>query len=158
VAFVINRKDYYFGQERPLFSPMHRLFKKENLIGWHGDLHETPQVTGQTGYLKNYFLHFTHIDIDSMFKNTAEWSTKEAKLRIAANHPPIVAWRLVRVFLTAFWNSFVTQKGYTCGTAGWIEAIYQGCSMFFTYAKVWEMQNRATIQSNYAELDKQYSE
>lgn len=157
-GYVINRKDYYFGQERPLFSPMHRLFKKASLKGWEGELHETPLVEGPVGHLTHYFLHFTHTDIDSMFKNTMSWSTKEARLRFHANHPPVVWWRLPRVFFTGFWNSFVTQKGYTCGTAGWIEAMYQGCSLFFTYAKLWEMQNDNKIRQSYAELDKAYAD
>lgn len=156
-GYVINRKDYYFGIERPLYSPMHRLFKKENLKGWHGELHETPKVDGSIGYLSNYFLHFTHTDIDSMFKNTMSWSSKESQLRFDAGHPPVVWWRLIRVFVTGFWGSFVTQKGYTCGTAGWVEALYQGCSMFFTYAKLWELQNKQIIQRNYEQLDKPYS-
>jgi glycosyltransferase involved in cell wall biosynthesis len=156
-VYIIDRKDFYFGGPRPLSSPMHRLMKKENLTSWVGDLHETPQVTGDSSKLQNYLLHFTHLDIDSMLRNTLEWSTKEAQLRISQNHPPIVWWRLIRVFATGFWNSFVTQQGYKCGTAGWVEAMYQGFSLFLTYAKVWEMQNKDKIRDNYNELDKSFS-
>ncbi len=156
-VYVINRKDFYFGESRPIYSPMHRLMKKDKLKSWVGDLHETPQITGETGQLQNYLLHFTHIDIDSMLQNTLKWSTKEANLRVSQNHPPIVWWRLVRVFLTGFWDSFITQQGYKCGTAGWVEAMYQGCSLFLTYAKVWELQNKEKIENSYNELDKPFS-
>lgn len=156
-AYIINRKDYYFGQGRPQFSPMHRLFKKSSLTGWHGQLHETPNVTGTIGHIPEYFLHFTHLDIDSMLTNTQKWSTKEAKLRFDANHPPVVWWRLIRVFFSGFWNSFVTQQGYKCRTAGWIEALYQGASLFLTYAKLWEMQNSEKIKKDYADLDRPFT-
>jgi glycosyltransferase involved in cell wall biosynthesis len=155
-AYVINRKDFYFGVERPLFSPMQRLFQKAALKGWHGDVHETATVDGQIGYITSYFLHFTHIDLNSMLTNTMRWSDTEAGLRFTQRHPPIVWWRLVRVAGTGFWNSFVTQQGYKCGTAGWIEALYQGFSLFITYAKLWELQNRDKIDQAYQNLESPY--
>jgi glycosyltransferase involved in cell wall biosynthesis len=155
-AYIINRKDFYLGAERPLFSPMHRFFKRSDLKNWHGDLHETPNFEGTLGTMHNYFLHFTHINLNSMLENTILWSDREATLRFNANHPPVVWWRLIRVFLTGFYNSFITQQGYKCGTQGWIEAIYQGCSMFITYAKLWEMQNQKQINSSYQKLDEPY--
>ncbi len=155
-GFIINREDYYFGNKRPLFSPMHRLFRRSALKQWKGALHETPEVDGLITALKNPLLHFTHTDINSMLLNTIPWSDTEAELRFKAGHPPIVGWRLVRVFLTGFWNSYITQQGYKCGTAGWVEAIYQGCSLFITYAKLWELQNKEQITSSYRNLDKDF--
>ncbi|MDQ3098865.1 MAG: glycosyltransferase family 2 protein [bacterium] len=156
-GYIINREDYYFGSKRPLFSPMHRLFKRASLKSWQGEVHETPVLEGLISTLRNPLLHFTHIDMNSMLINTISWSDKEAKLRFESGHPPVVWWRLIRVFLTGFWNSFVTQQGYKNGTSGWVEAMYQGCSLFITYAKLWEMQNRETISSAYQNLDKPYS-
>jgi (heptosyl)LPS beta-1,4-glucosyltransferase len=158
VAYIINRKDFYFGKPRPVFSPMHRLMKREALIGWFGDIHETPKIEGTIGTLASYFLHFTHTDLNTMLLNTLRWSEKEAQLRFQQNHPPIVWWRLLRVCATGFWNSFVTQKGYKCGTAGWVEAIYQGFSLFITYAKLWELQNKQRIESDYQNLDSPYTQ
>lgn len=155
-GYILNRDDYYFGSRRPLSSPMHRLFKRQALKTWKGDLHETPQVDGAVGTLTHPLLHFTHTDINSMLTNTLKWSDQEAMLRFNSGHPPVVWWRLVRVFITGFWNSYIAQQGYKCGTAGWIEAIYQGCSMFITYAKLWELQNKDKIINSYRELDKEF--
>lgn len=154
--YIINRRDYYFGTQWPSLSPMHRLFLRTAITGWQGVLHETPVVTGETGTLQNELIHLTHTDIDSMLTNTQRWSTHEAELRFKANHPPIVWWRLIRVFLSAWWHSFVTQKGYSKGTVGWIESIYQGCSMFLTYAKLWEMQNQTEITNSYAAIEQSF--
>jgi hypothetical protein len=132
------------------------MFKRSSLKSWQGELHETPQLDGLISTLQNPLLHFTHIDMNSMLTNTIPWSDKEAKLRFESGHPPVVWWRLIRVFLTGFWNSFVTQQGYKTGTAGWIEAMYQGFSLFVTYAKLWELQNKDTISNSYQELDKPY--
>jgi glycosyltransferase involved in cell wall biosynthesis len=155
-GYILNRKDYYFGRERETFSPMHRLFRKSALKRWIGELHESPEVTGPVGTLDNYLVHLTHTDIHSMLINTLKWSSQEAELRFHQNHPPVVWWRLLRVMITAFWNSFVIQKGYKAGTEGWIEALYQSCSIFMTYAKLWELQNKAKIDSRYQEIEKNY--
>jgi hypothetical protein len=77
-----------------------------------------------------------------MVTKTNEWSLEEAKLRFDAGHPPVVGWRLIRVMITGFWRSFISQGGWKAGTVGWIESIYQGFSMFITYAKLWELQQK----------------
>jgi len=155
-AYIINRKDYYFGTERALFSPMHRFFKRANLKSWTGILHETPVFEGTISFMQNYLLHFTHIDLNSMIINTLTWSDHEALLRLQTNHPPVVWWRLLRVIFTGFYDSFISKKGYKSGTAGWIEAIYQGFSLFITYSKLWELQNKKKIDEYYQKLDAPY--
>ncbi|MDQ3239289.1 MAG: glycosyltransferase family 2 protein [bacterium] len=152
-GYILERTDYYFGRQRPVSSPMHRLFKKDKLQKWNGELHETPQVEGSIGKLKNPLIHLTHTDIDSMLVNTSKWSKKEAQLRFDINHPPIVWWRLLRVMFTAFYGSFVKQKGYKCGTEGWVEALYQSTSIYLTYARLWELQNKAEISKRYQDIE-----
>jgi hypothetical protein len=77
-----------------------------------------------------------------MVAKTNEWSEYEARLRLNAKHPRLVAWRFIRVMMTAFTDSFIKSKGYRNGTYGFIEAIYQAFSMFITYAKLWELQQK----------------
>ena len=80
-----------------------------------------------------------------MLSKTNEWSHVEAKLRYESNHPYIVPWRLLRVMLTAFMRSYIYEKGWKAGTVGVIESIYQAYSMFITYAKLWEIQQKSKI-------------
>jgi hypothetical protein len=77
-----------------------------------------------------------------MIAKTNEWSEIEAQLRFNNDHPIISWWRIFRVMLTAFWQSYVKQSGWKAGTVGLIESIYQAFSMFVTYSKLWEMQNK----------------
>lgn len=139
-SYTIKRKNYYLGHPWPYEDGMMRLFKKEYLSGWQGSLHETAMAQGRVGTLKHLLIHRTHRTLEEMVAKTNVWSEEEAALRFAANHPPIVAWRLMRVMATGFWNSFVTQGGWRAGAVGWIESIYQAFSMFITYAKLWELQ------------------
>lgn len=142
-AYKLNRKNFYLGNHPwPKIERLERLFKKSVLKGWYGELHESPKIEGEIGELDGLILHYTHRDLSSMVKKTIEWSDKEAKLRFGAHHPKMSLWRFPRVMLTAFWDSYITQGGWKVGTVGLIESIYQAFSMFITYAKLWELQNK----------------
>jgi glycosyltransferase involved in cell wall biosynthesis len=148
-AYKIKRKNFYFGSvEWPYVESIERLFRKNSLKKWSGKLHESPIVDGKVGELDGYLLHFTHRDLSSMLNKTIEWSETEAALRLNASHPKMSWWRFPRVMLTAFFNSYVRQKGYKAGTAGLIESLYQSFSMFITYARLWEMQNEVSKEDN----------
>lgn len=153
-AYKILRKNYYLGENPwPYIEKLERLFKKDKLKGWQGKLHESPIVEGaslpagrQVGELEGFLLHYTHRDLTSMVNKTLEWSKTEAELRFQSNHPKMTWWRFPRVMITAFLNSYVKQGGYKVGTVGLIESIYQAFSMFITYARLWEMQNRSKFK------------
>jgi len=142
-AFKIKRKNFYFGNhEWPYIETLERLFKRDHFKGWHGELHESPIVEGKVGELDGFLLHYTHRDLTSMLEKTIIWSQVEAELRLKNNHPKMTWWRFPRVMMTAFWDSYVRQQGWKVGTAGLVESIYQAFSMFITYARLWEMQNK----------------
>lgn len=142
IGYSIRRDTYFLGQHWPYQDTVERLFLKSSLKGWHGTLHETPLYVGTIGTLAHPLIHRTHRTLEEMVAKTNDWSRLEAKLRLDAHHPPVVWWRLLRVMVTGFNRSFFTQGGWQAGTVGWIESIYQGFSMFVTYAKLWEMQQR----------------
>ena len=141
-AYRLQRKNFYLGKnEWPTIEKLERLFWKTKLEEWYGDLHESPRVNGDICDLTEGCInHYTHRDLTSMLAKTIQWSTIEAELRFRAHHPRMSWWRFFRVMLTAFYDSYVKQKGYKVGTAGLIESMFQAYSMFITYAKLWEMQ------------------
>lgn len=142
-AYEIPRHNYYFGEKWPYVEKMIRLIRKNNLVGWHGRLHESPEISGQIGVLDAPIIHYTHNNLQSMVDKTNEWSETEAELRLLNNHPRIVWWRFFRVMITAFWQSFIIQGGWKVGNYGIVESIYQSFSIFITYAKLWERQNKS---------------
>jgi len=139
-AYEVNRINHYLGVRWPSQEWMVRLIKRDALLGWEGKLHETARVSGAVGKLTGSIVHHTHRTLSEMVAKTNEWSETEASLRLMAHHPRITWWRIFRVMATGFWDSFVIQGGWRVGTAGLIESMYQGFSMFITYAKLWEMQ------------------
>lgn len=141
-GYTLRRENYYLGQKWPTTDGMIRLMYRTSLSGWKGKLHETAVIHGPIGELKCLLIHKTHRSLEQMLEKTNEWSDVEATLRLDSGHPVIVPWRLFRVFLTGFWNSYITQQGWKVGTVGLIESMYQGFSLFVTYAKLWEMQQQ----------------
>jgi glycosyltransferase involved in cell wall biosynthesis len=144
-AFFVPRQNYYLGELWPTQDGMVRLIRKNALVKWEGALHEHAVVKGETGTLRNYFIHSTHRTLEEMVQKTNEWSVVEAKLRFEHHHPSISWWRLLRVMLTAFMHSYITEGGWKIGGVGWIESVYQAFSMFITYAKLWEMQQNNKV-------------
>lgn len=140
VAYFISRKNVYLGHPWPYRDKMERLFWSNALTMWEGELHESPNVVGAVGELSEALVHDTHRTLEEMVTKTNIWSNTEAQLRFNASHPRVAWWRLARVMFTGFFTSYIMQQGYKAGTVGLIESMYQGFSMFITYAKLWEMQ------------------
>ena len=141
-AFSLERKNYFYGKAWPKEEKIVRLIKKSALKGWNGKVHETVNVEGRVGNLINPILHYTHDDIAHMVNKTNLWSEIEADLRFQNRHPKITVFRLLRVMITGFWDSYILQKGYKKGIYGFIEATYQSFSFFITFAKLWEKQSK----------------
>lgn len=143
-AYRLKRQNYYLGNNPwPKIEKLERLFKKAKLEEWYGDLHETARVDGPIGDIEDGVIrHYTHQDLTGMLNKTIHWSKIEADLRMKADHPQMSWWRFYRVMLTAFYDSYIKQKGYRIGTAGFIESMYQSFSMFITYARLWELQQK----------------
>jgi len=148
-AYHIRRRNFYLGRQWPVQDKMQRLFLKEKLIRWEGKLHETAVIDGEMGDLQEPLIHNTHRTLSEMVEKTNQWSQFEAQLRYEAHHPNVVWWRLLRVMATGFFQSFIREGGWRAGTVGWIESLYQGFSMFITYAKLWEMQEKKILSIKY---------
>ncbi len=141
-AYRIQRVNTYLGVEFYDSEYMVRLMKRSDLDCWVGEVHETPLIRGTVGDLVGVLRHDTHRTLTSMVEKTNKWSIIEAGLRLKANHPPIVWWRIFRVMLTGFYDSYIKRGGWRVGTAGVIESMYQAFSMFITYAKLYERQQK----------------
>lgn len=144
-AFAIPRRNIILGKEMrhggwwPDY--VKRLFRKDSLRSWTGNLHEEPVFEGSLGHLKNAFIHEKHATLSEMVEKTNKWSEVEAKLILDSGHPQMVWWRFMRIMATEFWLRMVVHKGFMDGAEGVIYALYQVWSRFLTYAKLWEMQS-----------------
>lgn len=141
-AFFIKRKTFYFGKDWGFEDQMQRLFVRDRFVEWKGVVHETPVIKGQFGVIESPILHYTHRNLSQMVAKTNEWSDYEAQLRLKVSHPAMKPWRFFRVMMSEFYRSYIKDKGYKNGTYGLVEGMYQAFSIFITYAKLWELQQK----------------
>ncbi|WKZ26018.1 MAG: glycosyltransferase family 2 protein [bacterium] len=135
---IIFSKEFKHSGQYPDYQI--RLFKKENLIEWAGDLHEQPKYIGRLGYLKNCIVHHKNMTVSQMIEKTNKWSEIEAKLMFDDNHPKMNMLRFFTAGFREFILRFVKQKAFLDGREGVVYGIYQIYSRLISYSKLWEMQ------------------
>ncbi len=117
-----------------------RLFRKDKLKGYKGELHEQPVIEGSVGKLSEPFIHTTHENLTEMINKTNKWSEIEARLMYRSGHPPMNVPRFATAMFREFWYRGILKLGFLDGPIGIIEIIYQMFSRFISYSKLWEMQ------------------
>lgn len=150
-AYAIPRRNIFLGHE------MHwggwwpdyvlRLIKRGRLVGWHGELHEQPEIEGQICHLKEPLIHNSHRNLTEMVDKTNEWSEVEAKLLYESGHPKMNFLRFLSAAFREFWYRAIIKLGFLDGTVGVVEIIYQMYSRLVTYAKLWELQIKSKSKS-----------
>ncbi len=144
-AFAIPRRNIILGKELrhggwyPDYQK--RLFFKNKLKSWKGELHEEPQFEGELGHLKNPMLHIKHETFSEMVEKTNKWSEYEAKLMFDAHHPQMNIPRFFSSMWREFWQRMIVRRAFLDGKIGIMFALYQVFSRFVSYAKLWEKQN-----------------
>lgn len=145
-AYAIPRRNFLLGKELhwggwwPAY--VKRLFLRDKLKKWTGELHEEPVFDGFMGKLKNPFIHLQPESIGPMLEKSIKWSRIEAKLLHKANHPPVAWWRILRMGATTLFDRLIKKQGFRDGTEGWIESIYQSFHTMIIYIQLWEMQQK----------------
>lgn len=117
-----------------------RLFQRCHLNKWTGQIHEEPIISGQIGYLSQDLLHFTHRQLTSMLQKSILWTDVQAQTIHQHQHPPIVAWRILRMMFTKFYQRFFLQSMWRDGTIGFISLIFETFDTYMIYARLWEIQ------------------
>ncbi len=155
-AYKFPRRNYWWGRKFTACGASNefvtRLFKKDSLIKWFGEIHESPQFNGKLGELKGYLSHYTHRDMVSGLKKSINWTSIEAKLMLDVNHPPVTWWRLIKVTIFEFIKKYFIQRGFTHGTEGLIESSVQAWNRFMVYEQLWEMQQNPSLKEKYEKI------
>lgn len=158
-VFRVKRENIYFGRK---FSGggwqddwVERVFFKEALVGWSGQVHESPQFTGTSVDLKTKLIHFTHRDVVSGLLKTAAWTPMEAEELFKAKVPTVTFFTLIRKGCMEFFRRAILKKGYQDGMAGLVESLIQGINRILVYIQVWELQQKPSIPELYQEKEKE---
>ena len=132
-----------------------RLFQKESLPRWTGQIHESPQLnTRQIGRLNEPLVHLTHRNMVEGLIKTIDWTGKEAKLLLEAKTAPVRPRTLLRKTLMELFRRAIWKKGRKDGIEGWIEALTQAMNRFIVYERLWELQREPNLEEIYQKIDK----
>lgn len=157
-AYAISRRNVIFGNEVK-YGPFYpdwvvRLLKKKNFESWVGKVHEYPKFKGKLGYTKNSLLHLTHRDVDQIVLKSLEWSKIDAQLRFVSKHPKMSGWRFLRILISELFYQGIIRKGFFNNTIGIMDSILQTFSMFITYIRLWQFQQKIPLNKKYEDIDK----
>jgi len=119
-----------------------RLFKKDALIKFIGELHEQAIFDGHFGKLTQALIHYQPVTLEEALAKSVIWSDYEAKLFLAPgiNHPTVVWWRVLKMGGLTLWDRLIKKQGFRDGTEGWIESVYQAYHTMIVYLRLWELQ------------------
>lgn len=153
-AFQLRRTNVFFGKVMQHGGWEHdmvtRLFRANALKGWTGEIHESPNFTGEVGSVDQPLIHFSHRAIRDGLRKSADWTNTEAQLLIKAGVSPVRFWTVIRKGMSEFWRRAIVRRGYQDGQAGLMESLIQAINRMLVYMQVWELQQNPPIDELYA--------
>ncbi len=158
-VFSMRRQNYHYG-----FLMAHggwdndwvtRVFRRESLQGWQGEIHESPLFEGEVKKLEQPLWHLTHRCTAENLAKSSRWTIKEARLLARAGVKPVTGLTLGRKVIMEFWRRFIRQRGYKVGMAGLVESLTQAFNRGFVYMQVWELQQQPSLSERYQQLEEE---
>lgn len=135
--FFLGKRVYYGGTYPDYVK---RLFLKNSFRGYHGTIHEQPDISGSSSIIKSDLYHFTHRSLSTMLSKSLKWTDIEARLLFNTHHPPVVWWRFLRMMITKFWQRYIQQQMWRDGLVGLISVIFEMYDTYLIYARLYELQ------------------
>lgn len=124
-----------------------RLFDRRRAKWQGGRVHESVKTDGRPGILKGEIRHHTYNSFSDYLKRLETYTTlaaadyhergKSSSVLALAGHPPAV-----------FIKSYILKRGFLDGAPGFAVAVMGAVSVFFKYAKLYELQHSKPATPN----------
>jgi len=121
-----------------------RLINKQYFVDWPSQIHSTPKIKGNCGFLQQPLLHLFHGDLETMVDKTINFENIESDLLFKANKPVTII-TFFRKFFGELFRRLIVKKGFLDGIIGIMESIYQAYSKTITYLLLYEKKNRRSL-------------
>ncbi|MCD8484490.1 glycosyltransferase family 2 protein [Candidatus Woesebacteria bacterium] len=165
-AYTIHRNNIHMGRWMQHGGwnndELLRLVKKEKLRTWVGEVHEHAEITGRIGQIDEPLVHLTHRSLYDGLKKSIDWTDVEAQLMLEVNHPRITPLRLFKIVIFDIINRLVFKMAWKDGHEGVIEAMVQTMNRFLVYVRLWELQQKPSLEKRYdrieLEIQKQWNQ
>lgn len=143
-GYFIPRRNFFLGKHITscFWYPDYqlRLFNKHSTNVSDRKVHEGFLVEGEKTNLKNDIIHLTHQTLFETIGKINSYSSLESEERMGRKK--IKAKDIILHPLAAFFNHFISRKGYRDGIHGMLVSIIHAMTNMMTYMKIWELQNK----------------
>lgn len=141
VGFYIVRRDIIWGRELRHGEAgnikLLRLAKKGS-GKWAGKVHESWDITGKIGFLKNPIIHFSHQSIGEFLKDIDVYTNIRAQ-ELYSKGARTSFLQIVLYTKLKFLQNFILKLAFLDGTAGLIISITMSFHSFMVRAKLWHL-------------------
>lgn len=143
-GYHIKRNDFQFGKWLKHGETAHvsllRLGKKNAGI-WTRAIHETWDISGSVGVLKNPLEHYPHQTISEFLHDIDHYTTLHA--RIFEKEGRTESFLSIGLYpFGKFLQNFIVRGGILDGTAGFLMAAFMSFHSFLSRAKLYLLQNK----------------
>ena len=118
-----------------------RLLRKSDFIDWPTNIHSKPIMKGTTIKTVKAMEHHKDASLSQMVTKTNRYSEIESSQFLSGSLPSVNSYTLIRKWLMETFRRGVLKTGLLDGKIGLIQSMYQGFSVFISYAKLYEKQN-----------------
>jgi hypothetical protein len=156
-AYAIRRRNYSLGHSLTHggwgddYVP--RLFHKTIFMSWPTTIHSVPIVQGEIAKTKAIMEHHKDESLEQMVKKTNRYSEIESSQYLAGCLSPVTSITLMRKWWMESLRRGIIKLGFLDGAIGVIQSMYQGFSVFTSYAKLYEKQISSKSLNNSTDSD-----
>lgn len=125
-----------------------RLVRKLDFMSWPQNIHSTPLTRGTTIRTTSAMEHHKDENLEQMVAKTNRYSHIEAEQFFAGGLPQVTSITLLRKSIMEFIRRYFLKRGFLDGRIGLFQSLYQGYSVFVTYAKLYEKQAKNKESKN----------
>ena len=119
-----------------------RLFDRRRGRWQGGRVHESFKTESPPGQLRNEIHHYTYRTLSDYLKRLENYSTLAAQ-DYSSQGRRATFWKIAGNPPVAFLKSYLLKRGFLDGIPGLMVAILGAVSVYFKYAKLYELQNNA---------------
>jgi glycosyltransferase involved in cell wall biosynthesis len=145
VAYSFSRKNYFCGRwlKHAGWWPdrVVRLFKKDFARMSERSVHESLEVQGPIGFLRQPLIHYANKGLEQTLSKVNHYSSAGAAELFAQGKTASVAKALLRA-AWAFLHGYVLRGGFLDRGEGFVMAVSDFMNVFFKFAKLRELQKQ----------------
>lgn len=137
VGYLLHRQDFFAGKRLRFgeTASVHLLrLAKKNAGRWQGKVHETWQITGPVGELKNPLLHYPHPAISAFISEINHYTDIRAR-EVKKWH----LWETLAFPLAKFLQNYFCRLGFLDGRPGFVIAFMMSLHSLIARVKMYDL-------------------